>query len=117
MFGLLLLAGCAIVALSGIELANFWTALILLGLGWNFGFIGATAMLTDTYRPEERNLVQAFNDFLVFGFVAAASFSSGALLNAFGWSTVNILVLPFVMLCLGLLGWLVLAERKADTTA
>ncbi|MEL7525032.1 MAG: MFS transporter, partial [Pseudomonadota bacterium] len=76
--GLSLLAGCSIVALMGIELAHFWTALVLLGLGWNFGFIGATAMLTDTYRPEERNMVQAVNDFLVFGFVAAASFSSGA---------------------------------------
>ena len=115
--GLALLAGCAVVALMGLELAHFWTALILLGLGWNFGFIGATAMLTDTYRPEERNLVQAVNDFLVFGFVAAASFSSGALLNAFGWATVNILVFPFVVLCIGLLIWLALAERKAVTTA
>lgn len=115
--GLALLAGCAVVALMGLELAHFWTALILLGLGWNFGFIGATAMLTDTYRPEERNLVQAVNDFLVFGFVAAASFSSGALLNAFGWATVNFLVFPFVVLCIGLLIWLALAERKAVTTA
>lgn len=115
--GLALLAGCSIVALMGIELAHFWTALVLLGLGWNFGFIGATAMLTDTYRPEERNLVQAVNDFLVFGFVAAASFSSGALLNAFGWGTVNVLVFPFVVLCIGLLVWLVQAERKAVTTA
>ncbi|MEM9634736.1 MAG: MFS transporter [Pseudomonadota bacterium] len=115
--GLALLAGCSIVALMGIDLAHFWTALVLLGLGWNFGFIGATAMLTDTYRPEERNLVQAVNDFLVFGFVAAASFSSGALLNVFGWGTVNVLVFPFVILCLGLLAWLALAERKAVTTA
>ncbi|MEO0976035.1 MAG: MFS transporter [Pseudomonadota bacterium] len=114
--GLSLLAGCSIVALMGIELAHFWTALVLLGLGWNFGFIGATAMLTDTYRPEERNMVQAVNDFLVFGFVAAASFSSGALLNAFGWGTVNVLVFPFVVLCIGLLVWLVQAERKAVTT-
>ncbi|KZM48899.1 MFS transporter [Labrenzia sp. OB1] len=115
--GLALLAGCAVIALTGVELSHFWTALVLLGLGWNFGFIGATAMLTDTYRPEERNLVQAVNDFMVFGFVAAASFSSGALLNIYGWNTVNILVFPFVVLCLGLLGWLVLAERKAVTTA
>ncbi|EEE47875.1 MFS transporter [Roseibium alexandrii] len=115
--GLALLAGCAVVALMGLELAHFWTALVLLGLGWNFGFIGATAMLTDTYRPEERNLVQAVNDFLVFGFVAAASFSSGALLNSFGWATVNILVFPFVVLCIGLLVWLAMAERKAVTTA
>ncbi|MTI46190.1 putative MFS family arabinose efflux permease [Roseibium hamelinense] len=114
--GLALLAGCSIVALMGIELAHFWVALILLGLGWNFGFIGATAMLTDTYRPEERNMVQATNDFLVFGFVAAASFSSGALLNAFGWSTVNWLVFPFVILCLALLVWLLTHERKGVAT-
>ncbi|MBO6932673.1 MAG: MFS transporter, partial [Roseibium sp.] len=115
--GLALLAGCSIVALMGIELAHFWIALVLLGLGWNFGFIGATAMLTDTYRPEERNLVQAVNDFLVFGFVAAASFSSGALLNIFGWATVNVIVFPFVLLCLGLLVWLTVSERKAVTNA
>lgn len=115
--GLALLAGCSIIALMGIELAHFWSALILLGLGWNFGFIGATAMLTDTYRPEERNMVQAVNDFLVFGFVATASFSSGALLNAFGWQTVNYLVFPFVVLCLGLLVWLVWGEKKAVTTS
>jgi MFS family permease len=115
--GLLLLAGCSMVALMGVDLANFWIALILLGLGWNFGFIGATAMLTDTYRPEERNLVQAVNDFLVFGFVAAASFSSGALLNVYGWDTVTTLVFPFVVLCIGLLVWLAVAERRADTTS
>ena len=114
--GLALLAGCALVALAGLELAHFWTALVLLGVGWNFGFIGATAMLTDTYRPEERNLVQSVNDFLVFGFVAAASFSSGALLNVFGWGMVNILVFPFVVLCLLLLGWLLLTEKNARTT-
>lgn len=114
--GLALLAACSIVALMGVELAHFWTALVLLGLGWNFGFIGATAMLTDAYRPEERNMVQAVNDFLVFGFVATASFSSGALLNTFGWATINMLVFPFVVLSLGLLGWLVLAEKRAVTT-
>lgn len=112
--GLALLAGCSIIALMGIELAHFWSALVLLGLGWNFGFIGATAMLTDTYKPEERNMVQATNDFMVFGFVAFASFSSGALLNAYGWSTVNWLVFPFVVLCLVLLVWLVLHERRRD---
>jgi len=107
--GLLLLAICSIIALTGLEIAHFWSALILLGLGWNFGFIGATAMLTETYRPEERNQVQATNDFLVFGCVAMASFSSGQLLHVFGWETVNIMVFPFVMLCLGLLAWLVFA--------
>ncbi len=115
--GLALLAACAIVALAGLDLANFWIALVLLGLGWNFGFIGATAMLTETYRTEERNLVQSTNDFLVFGVVAAASFSSGALLNAFGWETVNVIIFPFVVLCLGLLVWLVRSERAKITTA
>lgn len=112
--GLALLAGCAVVALAGVDVANFWIALVLLGLGWNFGFIGATAMLTDVYRPAERNKVQAVNDFLVFGFVAAASFSSGALLHAFGWATVNWLVFPFTLLCVILLVWLVLSERSAS---
>lgn len=114
--GLLLLAFCSVIALMGLEIAHFWSALVLLGLGWNFGFIGATAMLTDTYRPEERNMVQATNDFLVFGCVALASFSSGQLLHVFGWETVNIMVFPFVMLCLGLLVWLVMtpAEEVAN---
>ena len=77
--GMGLLALCAGVAMAGVNLANFWVALILLGLGWNFGFIGSTAMLTETYRPEEKNTVQGLNDFLVFGSVALASLSSGRL--------------------------------------
>ncbi|GGE77839.1 MFS transporter [Stappia taiwanensis] len=114
--GLAMLAGCAVVAISGVEVAHFWVALVLLGLGWNFGFIGATAMLTGVYRPAERNQVQAVNDFIVFGFVAAASFSSGALLDAFGWATVNWLVFPFTLLSLVLLGWLVISERQRELT-
>ena len=70
---------------------------MLLGIGWNFGFIGATALVTDCYRPEERAKVQAANDFLVFGTVAIASFSSGRLLNLSGWETVNWLVFPPVL--------------------
>ncbi len=101
--GLLLLAGCAALALAGPHLAHFWGALILLGIGWNFGFIGATAMLTETYRPEEKNRVQAVNDFIVFGFVAAASLSSGGILHAFGWNTVNVVVFPVVIITLALL--------------
>lgn len=111
--GLALLAGCSVIALMGLDLANFWAALILLGLGWNFGFIGATAMLTDTYRPEERNMVQVTNDFIVFGFVSLASFSSGQLLANSGWETVNYIVFPFVLLSLVLLGWLATHDRRA----
>lgn len=101
--GMILLAACAALALTGLELTTFWAALILLGVGWNFGFIGATAMLTETYRPEEKNRVQAVNDFILFGFVAAASLSSGSVLNAFGWETINLVVFPVVAVTLVLL--------------
>ena len=84
-------------------LLAFWGALILLGVGWNFGFIGATAMLTETYRPEEKNRVQAVNDFIVFGFVATASLSSGGVLNAFGWETINLIVFPVIATALAVL--------------
>ena len=76
---------------------------MLLGVGWNFAFIGATTLVTDCYRPEERAKVQAANDFLVFGSVAAASFSSGSLLNSAGWEAVNWLVVPSVAVALALL--------------
>jgi MFS family permease len=97
--GLLLLVGAGGVALLGIDLAHFWIALILLGLGWNFGFIGATAMLTETYRPEEQSRVQGLNDFILFGFVALASFSSGGLFSTVGWSAINLIVFPVVAVC------------------
>ena len=97
--GLLLLVGCASVALLGIDLVHFWGALILVGLGWNFAFIGATAMLTETYRPEERARVQGFNDFVLFSFVAVASFSSGQIFAHLGWAAINMFVYPVVALC------------------
>jgi MFS family permease len=102
--GLLLIAVAAAIGLSDISIAHFWLTLILLGIGWNVGFIGATALVTECYRPEERAKVQAANDFLVFGSVAVASFSSGKLLNAGGWDSVNWLVFPPVLLALLLLG-------------
>ncbi|MCG6857850.1 MAG: MFS transporter [Salaquimonas sp.] len=105
--GLVILAACGVVALMGIELANFWGSLILLGIGWNFGFIGATAMVTETYRPEEKAKAQGANDFILFGTVAFASFMSGQLLNAYGWNVLNLLVFPIVVICLISLGWLV----------
>ena len=84
--GLLLLIACALVALSGTAVGHFWLALVLLGVGWNFGFIGGTALVTQAYRPEEKEKVQALNDFLIFGVVAFASFSSGELLLSGGWN-------------------------------
>jgi MFS family permease len=101
--GLVMIAISAVIALNGLSVAHFWSALILLGIGWNFSFIGATALVTDCYRPEERTKVQAANDFLVFGCVAAASFSSGKLLDAGGWELVNWLSFPPIALALVLL--------------
>ena len=111
--GMALLAGCGIAALTGIDLANFWGALILLGLGWNFGFIGATTMLTETYRPEERGKVQGLNDFLIFGSVAAASFASGSLFTSVGWNWINYLIFPVVAICLIALGAGAILRRRA----
>lgn len=104
--GLLLIAAAGVLALLGLELFHFWGSLVLLGVGWNFGFIGATSLVTDCYRPQERAKVQALNDFLVFGTVAVASFSSGRLLGAAGWNTINLLMFPLVAVVLGLLAWL-----------
>lgn len=110
--GLLLLVGCAIVALSGIGLWQFWTSLILLGLGWNFGFIGATAMVADAYRPSEKGKVQGFHDFVLFSFVALASFMAGVVFNAWGWEMLNWIVFPVVLICLIGLGGLHFLTKK-----
>jgi len=94
--GLAIMAIGALIALSGISLTHFWLALILLGVGWNFAFVGATALVTQCHRPNERNKVQAVNDFLVFGSMALGSFSSGKLLASYGWNMVAEVVLPVV---------------------
>jgi MFS family permease len=109
--GLGLIAASAIVGLLGTSVAHFWAVLILLGLGWNFGFIGATAMVTECHRPAERNKVQAFNDFLVFGSMAVTSFSSGKLLATIGWVAVNITAFPIILVAGTLLFWLALRPR------
>jgi len=118
--GLLLLVGCAVVALAGMSVAHFWGALILLGVGWNFGFIGGSAMLTRTYWPEEKERVQSTNDFIVFGLVAMSSLLSGKVLVAGGWDAINIVVLPVVALLLVVLAIRMLsgtgARRAAETT-
>ncbi|MCQ4326327.1 MFS transporter [Stutzerimonas stutzeri] len=86
--GLLLTGLSAAVGLGGVDLMHFWWALILLGLGWNFGFLGASALVLECHRPEEKTRVQSLNDFIVFGLMAAGSFLSGSLLSAYGWDTV-----------------------------
>ncbi|MEM6710848.1 MAG: MFS transporter [Pseudomonadota bacterium] len=109
LIGFVILAACALIALNGLSVGHFWIALVLLGVGWNFGFLGATAMLTECYRPEERNMVQGWNDFIVFGFVALASFSSGGLMHLFGWDVINWILLPLV----GLAALVLLARGRS----
>ena len=107
--------------MTGVELENFFAALILLGIGWNFGFIGATTMLTASHAPEERGRMQGLNDLLVFGGVTLASLSSGGLMNCSGgsvqagWTAVNMAMLPFLVLAGGALIWLWLRPRSDET--
>lgn len=117
--GLFILAVAGAVALTGVDLEQFFLALVLLGLGWNFGFIGSTAMLAAAHAPEERGTVQGMNDFVVFGGVFLASLSSGGLMTCAsadavaGWQAVNLAMLPFLTLAGAALIWLVL--RPKDT--
>ena len=87
---------------------------MLLGVGWNLSFIGATTMVTQCHRPHERNKVQAFNDFLIFGSMALSSFSSGQLLDKFGWATINEVIFPTIFVAGALLIWLALRPRPAE---
>ncbi len=119
--GLMILAGAGAVAMAGVELSNFFIALVLLGIGWNFGFIGATTMLTNAQRPEERGRLQGLNDLVVFGGVTMASLSSGGLMNCSGgtvqegWQAVNLAMLPFLVLAGGALIWLWMKPREFRT--
>jgi MFS family permease len=110
--GLALEAAAASIGLSGITAMHFWATLIVLGVGWNFSFVGASALVLETHRAQERNKVQAFNDFLVFGTMALGSFSSGQLLAHYGWSAVNMVVFPPVLLGLAVLTLASFAKRR-----
>ncbi|MBV1706069.1 MAG: MFS transporter [Hyphomicrobiales bacterium] len=109
--GLAMIAAAALADMSGIAITQFTLGLILLGAGWNFGFIGASAMVVETHTPAERNKVQSFNDFLIFGTMALGSFSSGQILAFYGWVMVNKAVLPPVGIALLLLAFVALRQR------
>ncbi|WP_043214984.1 MFS transporter [Bordetella pseudohinzii] len=111
--GLLLTGTAAAVGLGGVDVAHFWLTLILLGLGWNFGFVGASALVLECHRPEERTRVQSLNDFIVFGTMAVGSFASGGLLAAYDWNMV--LWVSFLPLALAVcaLGYALLRQRRA----
>ena len=110
--GLLILISCALVAMAGVQLWNFWTSLVLLGLGWNFGFIGSTALFTETYRLSEKGKVQGFHDFVLFGSVALSSLFAGKVLDDYGWNTVNGVIFPVVFICLAALAALTISGRR-----
>jgi MFS family permease len=110
--GLLLLGVCGAIALAGVDLHHFYLALIALGIGWNFSFIGATSLLGTTYTRAEQAKAQGLNDFLVLGFVAFGSFSSGALLDAFGWNAVQYAMAPALLVALAGVAWLGIANRR-----
>ncbi len=116
--GLAILGLAGVVALQGVELENFFIALVLLGVGWNFGFIGATSMLAGAHAPEERGRVQGMNDMIVFGCVTIASLASGGLMNCSGgstvegWNAVNLAMVPFLALAGASLIWLMLRPQE-----
>ena len=113
--GMLIMAAAVTLALSGTGLAQFWGALVLLGVGWNFAFISATTMVANLYQPEEAFRVQALNEFILFSIVAMASFSSGGVLASSGWHAVNLLVYPILVVGIALVVAQARLERRMAT--
>ena len=109
------LAATVAIGLSGHELMHYWWALVLLGIGWNFLFVGGTTALVGAYRPAERFRAQALNDFSVFGVSAAASLMAGALLHSFGWSAVLLSTLPALALMVMAIGYVSLGSDRTAT--
>ncbi|BDG72017.1 MFS transporter [Roseomonas fluvialis] len=115
--GAVLTAGCAVVAVTGRSFGHFTVALVLLGIGWNFMFVGATQLLATAHAPEERVRAQAANDVLVFGTVACTAFASGAVHAQAGWEMLNLVTVPAVILALAVLGWQAWRGRQAVGSA
>ncbi len=111
--GVALLAACVGVALAGQAVANFWWALLLLGVGWNFTYLGGTTLLTETYRASEKAKVQGTNEITIFGVQALSSLAAGVLVNTAGWYTINYVALPLIV-CAGAASlWLLAARRRS----
>jgi len=115
--GAALLAAAVATDLSGVTLAHFWIGLFLLGVGWNFLYVGGSTLLIQACRPEERSKVQGLNDFFIFGTVACSSFMSGWVYGTFGWGIVNSVGIPLIMLSLLATAWLVWRSRRAAVAA
>jgi len=114
--GAVLLAGAVVADLTGLTLWNFWIGLSLLGVGWNFLFVGGSTLLTETYRPEERSRVQGINDFFVYGTVVCSSFMSGWVYQTYGWGVINAVGIPLIGLSLLATGWLIWRDRRVAAT-
>ncbi|MEO3435532.1 MFS transporter [Inquilinus sp. CAU 1745] len=115
--GIALIASAVTVTLSGIAFGQFWGGLVLLGLGWNFMYIGGSTLLTTTCRPEEQAKTQALNDCLIFSTAAAGSFSSGALHSSFGWAAVNLGVIAPLGIAFLAVAWMRLQRRSTAAVA
>lgn len=109
--GILLELVCVAIALSGEELAEFWLAMLLLGVGWNFAFTGGTSLLTEAYAPAEWAKTQGAMNFLMYGFVAILSLSSGALVHYFGWAWVNLSAIPLLLVAGVATLWFAASQR------
>lgn len=115
--GVSLNVGCVAIALLGIEVANFWFAMVLLGVGWNFMYVGATTLLTESHTPSERAKAQGVNDAAIFITMVVSSLSSGALFSLQGWQVMNILALPFLGCAAAGIAWLALRRRRGALAA
>ena len=115
--GVALNVACVVIALAGVEVMHFWLAMLLLGVGWNFMFIGATSLLTETHTPAERAKVQGMNDAAIFVTMVASSFSSGALFSLQGWEAMNRWALPVLAVAGAAILWLVRARRRQSPAA
>ncbi len=115
--GIGLMFGCVGMALSGVEILNFWWALVMLGVGWNFMYVGGTALLTEAYRPNEKAKIQGVHDLLVFCTTATSSFASGVLVNRAGWVTLQWVTVPFLLICAAVVIWFMLNRRRPVAVA
>jgi predicted MFS family arabinose efflux permease len=115
--GALLAAACVMVALAGVDVAHFWVALVLLGIGWNFLYLGASALLTETHTPAERGKVQGINDSAIAATMVVSSLSVGALFTYQGWQVMNMIAAPFIAICAAGILLLALARRTRSARA
>ena len=115
--GILLNFICIAINISGTELINYWSALVLLGVGWNFMFVAGTTMVTETYQPAEKAIVQGVNDFLVFGTAALSSLLSGVIQTSYGWETVNLSTIPLLLIVLVSLFWFIFSSKMQTQSA